>query len=191
MSHALAHHPVTIAEFEAFTDTQPETTRWELVDGHILAMTNPTGVHGQIVANLGIGIRPAAQDRGCWVNFGGLRIQASSVMSDITATIPDLTIACGPVVTRNWITDPVIVVEVLSPSTIDFDRGPKLDFYKSLPSVQDIILAYQDQVRIEHYRRTDEGWSMDPLTQPSASLTLDGLPSEVPLSDIYAGTGLA
>lgn len=190
MSQALAPQPVTIAEFEAFTDTQPDITRWELVDGHILAMTNPTEIHGQIVANIGVGFRPAAQAQGCRVNFGGLRIQASDDMSGVNATIPDVIVRCGPLVRRNWIDDPNIVVEVLSPSTMDFDRGLKLDFYKSLLSIQDVVLAYQDQVRIEHYRRNEEGWSMDPLTLPSDVLKPIGIPAEVSLSDIYAGTGL-
>ena len=191
MSHAAADRLVTIAEFEAFTDAQPADTRWELVDGHILAMTNPLEDHGQIVANLGYALKSVADRAGCRVNFGSIRVQASDDRSATTATIPDISVRCGERVGRNWITDPIIIVEVLSPSTMDFDRGAKLEFYKSLATVQDIVLGYQDQVRVEHYRRDGEHWAMSPLTLLQAELALDGLPVVVSLRQIYAGTGLA
>ena len=190
MSHAIADHPVTVAEFERFMERQPPDTRWELLDGQILAMTNPSEDHGQIVHNIVRGVGDTGRERGCRVNIGGLRVQASDAAGGTTATIPDMTVRCGPRVGRNWIDDPVIVVEVLSPSTMDFDRGGKLDFYRSLQSARDIVLVYQDQVRVEHYRREGEGWAMLPLTQLADPLTLDGVPCSIGLADIYADTAL-
>ena len=191
MSHAVAPTLVTVAEFEAFTDAQPPDTKWELVDGHIIAMTNPNDDHGQIVANVGAALKPVADLHGCRVNFGGIRVQASDDTAGTMATIPDITVRCGPRVDRNWVTDPVIVVEVLSPSTMDFDRGPKLEFYKTLPPLRDIVLVYQDQVRVEHYRRDGDGWRMQPLTTLAETLGLDALPFSVPLQEVYSGTRLA
>ncbi len=190
MSHAVAAQPVTVAEFNAFTAAQPDDTRWELVDGHILAMTNPNEDHGQIAYALGAALRDAAKQKGCRVNIGGLRVQASADMDATMATIPDITVRCGERVGRHWITDPVIVVEVLSPSTMDFDRGLKLDFYKSFPTMLDIVLLYQDQIRVEHYRREADGWAMAPLTRVADSLAFVGLPCSVGLAEIYAATGL-
>ena len=75
--------------------------------------------------------------------------------SGIDKTRPDIVVRCGPAdSTRTFITDPLIVVEVLSPSAIDVDRGAKLDFYKAIPTMMHIALVYQDQMRVEHYRRT-------------------------------------
>ena len=191
MSHAIAEHPTTIAEFVAFMERQPHDTRWELLDGQILAMTNPSEDHGQIASSIGLGLVPPARERGCRVNIAGIRVQASGDAGATTATIPDVTVRCGERVGRNWIDDPVIVVEVLSPSTMDFDRGAKLDFYKTFPTMRDIILVYQDQVRIEHYLREGEGWMMRPLTSLADPLALDGLPVSIGLADIYADTALA
>ena len=158
MSPAVLVQPVTIAEFDGFVDAQPEDTTWELVNGQILARTNPNDDHGQIVANLGTAIKQAADATGCRTNFGGIRVQASNDLSAMNKTIPDITVRCGEQLGRTWITDPVVVVEVLSPPTMDYGRGDKLHFYKSLQSLRDIVIVYQDQVRIEHYSRDGEAW---------------------------------
>ena len=191
MSHALADRPVTIAEFEAFIGAQPHETKWELVDGHIFAMTNPLEDHGQIALNLAAPLKAEAERSGCRVNVGGIRVQASEDGLGVTAMIPDITVRCGERVARSWVMDPVIVVEVLSPSTMDYDRGRKLDFYKSLPSLADIVLIYQDEVRVEHYSRGNEGWLMKPLNALTDLLTLTSLPSSNNLDGIYAGSALA
>lgn len=190
MSYTLAETPVTIAEFELFMERQPHDTRWELVDGHILAMANRSEDHGQIAFTIGRNLGDAADNLGCRINIGGLRVQASANADGITATIPDILVRCGERVGRNWIIDPVIVVEVLPPSTMDVDRGPKLDFYKSLPSMRDIVFVYQDQVRVEHYRRDGNSWMITALTGLDDTLAFDGLPSSMNLARIYVGTAL-
>lgn len=191
MSYAVADHPVTIAEFDAFVDAQPDDTKWELIDGRIVAMTNPTGRHGQIALNLALALRPAADRAGCQINVGAMRVQGSPDGSGVDKTIPDLTVACTdwtPAAT--FVTQPAIVVEELSPSTRDYDRGAKLAFYKSLPSLRDIVLVYQDEIRVEHFARTADEWTMIPLTAPGGTLQLTGLPAGVPLAEIFAGTDL-
>jgi Uma2 family endonuclease len=89
--------------------------------------------------------------------------------------------------TRNFITDPLVIVEVLSPSTMDVDRGEKLRFYKALPTLRHIAFIYQDQMRVEHYRRTDEGWPLEVLTSPDETLTFEAVRCSIPLERIYLG----
>lgn len=88
---------------------------------------------------------------------------------------------------KTYITDPLVVVEVLSPSTIDTDRGDKLRFYKRLLTLRHIALAYQDQMRLEHYRKTDAGWTMEVLTRPDHSLRFEAVGFELTLERIYFG----
>lgn len=191
MSRALASRRMTVTEFDAFTDAQLEDTLWELVDGQIVAMTNPTARHGRIVANVGTALKPAADRKGCDVNFGGFRVQATADGSGVDKTIPDLTVTCGTVMPdHTFTTEPTIVVEVLSRSTMDYDRGAKLDFYKSLPSLRDVVLVYRSEMRVEHFRRERDAWVMSPLVQAGEELALTGLPFAIPLAAIYAGTGL-
>ncbi len=162
MSEAiLTERPVTVAEFDAFLDAQQDDYPWELVAGRIVAMTNPTEVHEQIAGNIGAPLKVAMDSKGCRVYQGGIGVQRSDNEQGVDRPRPDVVVRCGRVGTRNFITDPLVVVEVLSPSTIDVDRGDKLRFYKALPTLRHIALVYQDQIRVEHYRKTDLGWEME------------------------------
>lgn len=189
MSQALQHDdaPVTISAFDEFLDGQRDHHPWELVDGRIVAMTNPSERHEQIVANLGAPLKLLTDERHCRVYFGGMRIQRSDNVHAIYKPRPDLVVRRGGESTRNYVTDPLVVVEVLSPSTIDIDRGEKLRFYKSLPTLVHLILAYQDQMRIEHYAKRDTGWQFEALTAATDQLVLDAVGFEVTLETIYFG----
>ena len=79
----------------------------------------------------------------------------------------------------------MVVVEVLSPSTIDVDRGPKLDFYKSLPTLRHIAFVYQDQMRVEHYRRGEQGFELEVLTQPGQALVFEAIECRMDVARIY------
>lgn len=76
---------------------------------------------------------------------------------------------------------------MLSPSTIDTDRGPKLAFHKSLPTVRHIVLVYQDQKRVEHYRRTETGFDLEVLTEAGQTLELDAVAFGIAVGTIYFG----
>ena len=86
-----------------------------------------------------------------------------------------------------------------SPSTIDTDRGRKLDFasglapertakfHKSLPTVRHIALVYQDQMRVEHYRRTDIGFELDVLKSPGDRLHFEAVEFGITIDRVYFG----
>jgi len=85
---------------------------------------------------------------GCRTFAGGMLVRKPD--QDDMATAPDVVVRCGPPLgSLRFIEDPVVVVEVLSPSTMDEDRGSKLMFYKSLPTLRHVALVYQDEWRIE------------------------------------------
>jgi Uma2 family endonuclease len=83
-----------------------------------------------------------------------------------------------------------VIIEVLSPSTIDTDRGPKLDFYKSPPTVRHIALIYQDQMRVEHYRRGEQGFELDVLKRPEEVLHFEAVAFRIDLARVYFGIPL-
>lgn len=177
--------PVTIEAFDGFVAAQADATLFELVDGVIVMMTNPTEVHEQIAANIGAPLKLAMDPRGCRSYQGGIGVQRSDDRRDTNKPRPDIVVRCGAVGTRTYITDPLVVVEVLSPSTIDSDRGPKLDFYKSLPTIRHIALVYQDQARVEHYRRTEHGFELEVLKRPDDVLRFEAVDFDIDLARIY------
>lgn len=181
---------VTIDAFDRFVEAQADLARFELVDGVIVMMTNPIETHEQIAGNIGAPLKLAMDARGCRTYQGGMRVQASDDAKGTDKARPDVVVRCGAGSSRTFITDPLIIVEVLSPTTIDTDRGPKLELYKSLPTVRHIALVYQDQIRVEHYRRGVEGFEMEVLKQPRDELAFEAVEHAIALERIYFGVSM-
>ncbi len=182
--------PVTVEEFDTFVAAQAGLDVYELVDGVIIMMSNPTIAHEQIVANIAAPLKGTTDKRQCQTFMGGMRVQRSDNLRDGDKTKPDIVVRCGPRAAGTYITDPLIIVEVLSPTTMDIDRGRKLEFYKALPIVRHIVLAYQDQMRVEHYHRSDEGFDLEVLTTPTNTLTLEAVDFSIDLARVYFDVGL-
>jgi Uma2 family endonuclease len=181
---------VTIEAFDAFVDAQADTALFELVEGVIVMMTNPTETHEQIAANIGAPLKLAMDARGCRTYQGGMSAQRSDDPRETDKTRPDVVVRCGAVGLKTYVTDPLVVIEVLSPSTIDIDRGPKLDFYKSLPTMRHIALIYQDQMRVEHYRRGEQGFELEVLKRPEEGLYFEAVEFRIDLARIYFDVAL-
>src|SRR5207302_190360 len=100
---------------------------------------------------------------------------------------PAVSVACGTPLFEDEEDDvllnPVVICEVLSPTTQSYDRGDKFADYRTIPSLRDYVLAAQDQVLIEHYaRQTDGSWLLRELRQPGDVLTLAAIGCEIPLA---------
>jgi len=176
----------TIRDFDAFVENDRSGTEFELIDGQIVMMSNPTLAHEQIVSNIGAPLKIAMNKRACHTFFGGARVQAGDDPNARDKYRPDVIVHSGPRDDRKtYVTDPVVIVEALSPSTMDYDRGPKLEFYKRQLSIEHIVLAYSDQTRVEHYRRSGEDFERLVLTEPDNVLALGAVGFEVALEDIY------
>jgi Uma2 family endonuclease len=180
--------PVTIEAFDTFVETQADSSMFELVEGVIVMMSNPTETHEQIAGNIGAPLKLAMDKRNCRTYQGGIRVQMTYKRTGIDKTRPDVVVRCGSALgSQTFITDPLVIVEVLSPSTIDVDRGAKLDFYKALPTIRHIALVYQDQMRVEHYRRTENGFELEVLKAGIDQLTLEAVDFKLDLATVYFG----
>jgi Uma2 family endonuclease len=179
--------PMTVIEFDVFLDGKDDPRLFELVDGAIVMMSNPTETHNQIANNINAPLKLAMDKRRCRTYISDMRVQRTDRATDTDKTRPDIVVRCGPNTGKTFITDPLVIVEVLSPSTMDIDRGPKLEFYKSLHTTSHIAIVYQDQRRIEHYRRTDTGWERLVLSQPEDLLHFDSVGFHMTLDAVYFG----
>ena len=194
MSHAVDQPPpVSIAEFDRFLATQRGEMSYELIGGEIVAMTDPTIAHAVIVGNIGRPLGMLMRTRECYVAQGGVHVQSGVDGHGSNKPRPDVMAFCGPVdLRRNFVTNPLAIVEVLSPGSMDADRGPKLRFYKTaLPMLQHIALVYQDQRRVEHVWRSDAGWELETLTTTDAVLRFEAIGFEIGVAEIYAGAETA
>jgi Uma2 family endonuclease len=172
---------------EEFLDWDDGTDRrHELVDGRIVAMAPPSEAHATIVSNLTISIGTRLPPPGRVLGEFGVRL----VNRDDGFYQFDLAVTCAPVeATRRYVADPVLIVEILSPSTQLHDRGRKLDDYRQLPSVNEILLVASEQRRVQHWRRDGARWIVEDLIG-DADLRLAVVPEPIPLAAIYEGSGV-
>ena len=170
----------TLDEFLAFDDGTD--TRYELFDGQMVAMPPASDVHGALVARLAVRIG------------AGLRLPCEVVIE--AGIIPperadswyqaDLAVTCAGLTGQQFIAAPTLVVEVLSPSTAATDRDRKLPDYRTIPSLQDILVVSSSEPRIEHFRREEGGWKIHDL-RGAGTLRLQALDLTLDVAELYAG----
>lgn len=183
-------HTMSVIEFLAFLDERPDCERWELVDGEPVMMVNVTRAHSLITLNIATLLHPLARRRGCETHSADFFVSGAEASGFMA--VPDVFVRCGQADDKARLADdPVIVVEVLSPSTIRHDRVRKFDRYTAIASVRQIVLVYQDEVRVESFLRDNEDWPMAVFGELGHALPIAVLESELPLNSIYAGTALA
>jgi Uma2 family endonuclease len=99
----------------------------------------------------------------------------------------DLAVSCRPLEQQDRdVAEPILVVEVESPGTVRHDRGVKVDRYRELPSVQEILLVASTERRVQLWRRESGRWSVEDVIG-DALLRLESCALEIPLADLYAG----
>jgi Uma2 family endonuclease len=178
--------PMTVSDYLAFADAHPRQ-RYELLAGVAVAMAPATLRHALIAGNINTALRRKVRDRGCQsFEDAGL---ATGQDAEFFAQ-PDVMVRCGPMDGRSrWASDPVVVVEVLSPSTMADDRGYKLQCYlRDFPSLRHVALVYQDESGVEHWGRADAGdWPEGPQVLRSLDETLDlpAVGAALPLALVY------
>jgi Uma2 family endonuclease len=106
-------------------------------------------------------------------------------------TYPDAMLICGQLEfvagRKDIITNPLLIVEVLSDSTQSYDRGDKFALYRGLPSFIHYLLIHQDRPLIEYHQKAQLGWLLTEIEGIDATLNLDAIELEIPLTELYEG----
>ncbi|MEM7128501.1 MAG: Uma2 family endonuclease [Chloroflexota bacterium] len=105
-------------------------------------------------------------------------------------TYPDAMVVCGEIEydekDSNAITNPVLIVEVLSPSTSNYDRGEKFEFYRELDSFKEYLTIHQDRVHIEHwYKQTNGQWSLTEYRNRNDTVVLGSISTKLQVDQLY------
>ena len=153
--------------------------RHELVDGYLYSMGGASERHEQLSGNLFAALVVHLRGSNCRAYKSDLKV---SVGDDFY--YPDIFVACGETQSSGYTrTDPVIIVEVLSPTTQRNDRGDKRLAYETIPSLQQYVLIWQDRMRVE--ARECKTGKVTILDTPDAQLQCDALDFAVTLARIY------
>jgi Uma2 family endonuclease len=159
----------------------------EYIDGEIAPMTGGSINHNRIVRNVLTLFTVALDSTECEALGGDMRLWLPEYN---VFTYPDITVICDDPVfypgRTDTISNPVLIVEVLSPSTEDDDRGTKFQRYRSLPMLHDYILIHQSNAQIEHYGRTQNGgWLLTETKGFEAVLDISTFEIKLPLAQVY------
>jgi Uma2 family endonuclease len=176
---------VTAEEYLARERRDP--ARHDYLDGEVFAMGGASFRHNLLVANLLVALAPGARERGCRAVANDQRVH---VPATGLFTYPDLVVVCGEPEFLNadldTLLNPVLIIEVLSKSTADYDRGGKFAHYRTLASMREYLVVEQDRVHVEHSRRQDDGrWLLAETDDPGAVLGLAAIGCELALSAVY------
>lgn len=171
-----------LEEFLDFEETSDQ--RHEFLDGKIAPVLAGTETHSELSVSMTSVLRQHF--------FPKCRVYDSRLMLHIAMigrpVYPDAMVLCGEPEyfegRRTVITNPSLVVEVLSPSSGKYDRGPKTDYYRSVPSVRDILLLHQDKHLVEHFERVSIQWTITPY---SAGMVFPVRDITLSVSEIYEG----
>ena len=163
-----------------------EIVRSEYLDGEIIAMSGASYAHNLITANISGELRNRLKGSGCVVFANDMRV---SIPSATSYFYPDVGVVCEEPRFEDDIFDtllnPIVIVEVLSPSTEAYDRGDKFAHYRQLQSLQEYILVSQDKVRVDHYVRHAAQWILTDFQKLDQQLPLTSIQCELPVQEIY------
>jgi Uma2 family endonuclease len=176
-------HPWTVENFLAFEAEEPE--RYEFVDGVVRMMTGASAAHSAIKGNVFAELRAAIRSGPCRVDVDDLK-----VVTETAVMYPDVLVICRPLAPDDdRVTDPTIIVEVLSPTTERHDRIAKWREYQRIASLQHFVLVEQAERRVEVYSRTETGWALAGIEPPEDAIPLQAVGATLSLEAIYEGSG--
>ena len=160
----------------------------EYYDGRIVMMSGGSPPHSRIASNLIRRFGNALDGTPCGAYTSDLKIRSGPSQF----VYPDVSVICGELqfhdAENDVVTNPRLVVEVLSPSTENNDRGVKWMRYQRLPSLTDYLLVSQDKPQIEHHHRDEAGeWQSVTYCGQEAVLAVASLNLHLPLRQIYDG----
>ena len=176
---------LTVEEYLAWEETNFE--RHEYIDGEVRCMAGATGRHNRIMSNTNTAIGRQLDDSNCFLLSSEMRVKAG----ETRYVYPDLSAVCGEEMFEREnemeLLNPVLVIDVTSPSTIEIDRGEKRDFYFDVSSIRAYLIIDQHRIYSDLYTRAESGWHVRVFNSLNDVVPLPALDCELPLAQVYRG----
>ena len=176
---------------EYFALEEESDVRYEFFEGEVFAMAGTTRAHNTIALNMAMALRQGLRTKECLVQIESVRL---AVEENRHYTYPDVLVSCDPHDQREsqQVYSPILIVEVLSPSTSAYDRGLKFKQYQKLPSLQHYLMIAQNTWRVEWYWRNEANqWVITVLTEPEETLIIAELNLQLTVAEVYEKSGVA
>ncbi len=189
MSSPAHRRRYTLADYLEVEELSP-AVKHELVDGEIFAMAGGTVEHAALSTSISALLVARLRGGPCRAYSSDLRIR---IREANIATYADVTVVCGPVErdpeSPTHVTNPRVVVEVLSKSTESYDRDEKRLYYQLLPSLREYVLVAQDRRRLEVWRRDGDVWTHS-IHEAGATIPMPSVGVELDVDEIYELAGV-
>ena len=184
---AVSYQKKYITEEEYLAMEEKSVEKHEYYEGEIFAMSGSKVPHNTIAGNLFRDISVHLKRKPCKPFNSDQRIY---VLKNGLHTYPDISIVCGKTETKNndnWnITNPSVIIEILSRSTKNYDRGDKFKLYRDLPSLKEYILVDSEAIGIEVFSINEQGfWELKEYEDVNTSLLIKTIGLNIPMQDIY------
>ena len=175
----MASHARSFVSPEEYLEWELKTEgRNEYLNGQIFAMAGVSIPHGQIAGNISGNLFIQLKGGRCKVHASDTRVRTHGASM---YTYPDVVVFCGEAKVQKYkgtdtLLNPIVIFEVLSPSTEKYDRRKKFQMYQEIPSLQEYILVSQDKVLVERYAKLPDGeWQRSALDTLDATLDLPSI----------------
>lgn len=171
---------------------QASQKKHEYYQGEVFAMSGAKVTHNKIAINTSTLLANKLKGKPCQPFNSDQRIH---IEKNSLFTYPDISVVCGDIETRNnddWnILNPTVIIEILSPSTRDYDRGQKFKLYRDIPSLKEYILIDSEFINVEVFFLNNEGhWELREYKSIEESFILKSIHVQLDLKEIYEGTKL-
>lgn len=176
-----------ITEQEYIEFERASISKHEYFDGQIYAMTGASRIHNLIAGNTLATLHGQLRRKPCQIFPSDMRVK---IMRTGLYTYPDLVVICGEPEFTDDVLDtlinPLVLLEILSPSTERYDRGMKSQNYRTIETLQDYILIAQDHYHVEHYSRQDNGqWLLQEAIGIGSAIIIRSIECTLALEDVY------
>ena len=165
----------------------------EYYKGEIFAMAGAGPRHNVISVNIITALANALKGKSCQPYGSDMRIH---IPENSLFTYPDISIICGEIITskenEETVTQPTVIIEILSPATKNYDRGEKFMLYRAIPALKEYILIDSESIHAEHFAINKEGlWQLKEHNNPEEKISIETVNIQLMMQDVYERTKLA
>ena len=188
---ALKYNHISPEEYLA--EERAALDKHEYYQGEVFAMSGASLKHNVIFSNLFTDIGGKLKGKGCRPYGSDLRIH---IPKNTLYTYPDISIICGEADLTDkefdTATNPSVIIELLSKSTRNYDKGEKFTLYRDIDTLKEYLLVDTEKIYVEkHIRNADGSWQLTDYKSLENSFTIDSLQINILLTDIYEGISFA
>jgi Uma2 family endonuclease len=184
---AYGNQKISITEYLEIENTALE--KHEYYKGEVFAMSGAKVPHNIIAANFLASLVQKLRGKSCRPFNSDQRIH---IEQNTLFTYPDISIVCGEIITLNNdeynILNPTVLIEVLSSSTKNYDRGEKFKLYRDIPTLKEYILVDSESIHIEIFRLNEMNhWELEEYENANDNFTIKAIHESVAIAEIYEG----